>query len=93
MKAIIATGRGTAEFTDVPKPIPNDRQVLAKVTYAGICATDISIIQGNESFNQKGLVEYPVRLGHEWTGVITEVGSQVTNVKLGDRVVSETVAR
>ena len=92
MKALIATGKGNAEFVDVPKPEPNERQILAKVRYAGICATDIAIITDNTSFVEKGLIEYPVRLGHEWSGVVTEVGSKVTNLKPGDHVVSETGA-
>lgn len=91
MKAIIATGRGNAEFIDVPKPVPSERQILAKVQYAGICATDISLIQGNKSFDEMGLTEYPIRLGHEWSGIVTEVGSKVTGIKPGDHVVSETV--
>ena len=92
MKAIIATGKGTAEFVDVPKPEAGPNQIVAQVKYAGICGTDVAIITGHTSFAEKNLLEYPVRIGHEWSGIITETGNEVTHLKVGDPVVSETSA-
>ncbi|CUU49785.1 zinc-dependent alcohol dehydrogenase [Clostridium beijerinckii] len=59
---------------------PND--VIVDIKYCGICGTDVGIIAGTYPVAVKG-----VTLGHESTGIIAEVGSEVKNVKVGDRVV------
>ncbi|XP_022906067.1 uncharacterized protein [Onthophagus taurus] len=66
---------------EIPK-IKGDDQVLIKVAYAGICGTDLHIIQGE--FPCKSA---PIVLGHEFSGIVIEVGTKVTNVKPGDQVV------
>ncbi|NLZ54768.1 MAG: alcohol dehydrogenase catalytic domain-containing protein [Thermoanaerobacteraceae bacterium] len=90
MKALIVASRGKLEFieTEVPKVGPND--VLVKVAYCGICATDLAILSGETSFVRDGLIKYPVRIGHEWSGVVADVGENVKDIKVGDRVVTDT---
>ncbi len=90
MKAIVATGNGKSTMTEVSKPEPGPKEIVARVKYSGICATDIAIITGKTSFVKRGWLNYPVRVGHEWSGIIESVGSEVRNLKVGDRVVSET---
>lgn len=89
MKALIAKSPNVLEFIETPKPKVGPNDVLAKVKYSGICATDIAIITGKTSFVESGLVKYPVRIGHEWSGIVEEVGSEVTNINPGDHVVAD----
>nr|GMD07387.1 probable cinnamyl alcohol dehydrogenase 6 [Ipomoea batatas] len=58
---------------------PND--VTIKILYCGICHTDLHFAR-----NDWGITVYPVVPGHEITGIVTMVGSNVTNFKIGDRV-------
>lgn len=89
MKALIVKSPNVLEIIDTPKPSVGPNDVLAKVKYSGICATDIAIITGKASFVESGLVKYPVRIGHEWSGIVEEVGSEVTKIKVGDPVVAD----
>lgn len=89
MKALVIKGPYNAEIIDIEKPKPTGDMALVKVLRAGVCATDISIYTGESSFVRSGQIKYPVRIGHEWSGVVEEVGEDVKNFKKGDRVVSE----
>ena len=89
MKAFIAKEPGKAEFIDVNKPEVGPCDVLAKVAYAGICATDIALITGETTFVREGMAQYPIRIGHEWAGIVTEVGDQVKTIRPGDHVIGD----
>lgn len=52
---------------------------LVRVAYSGLCATDLSIFDGDMTLVREGLIRYPVRFGHEWSGVIYRVGKAVKN--------------
>jgi len=67
------------------------RDVLTKVKYCGVCGTDVSIYTGETNLVKNGLIKYPVRIGHEWSGIVESVGSGVIEFKAGDRVVGDTV--
>ena len=71
---------------DYPDPvIREENDVIIKITACGLCTTDLKV--------QHGVLEtggLPRILGHEPAGVVTAVGSRVTNVKVGDRVISST---
>ena len=69
------------EEHEVPAVGPHD--VLIQVKACGVCGTDVHIYEGD-----KGAAEVtpPTILGHEFAGIISEVGSQVKNYKPGDRV-------
>lgn len=86
MKAIVKTkeGPGNVELMEMPVPEVKENEVKIKVDCAGICGTDVKIKHGDTWSNP------PVILGHEFSGVVEEVGRLVTSVKPGDRVVSET---
>ncbi|MGD9396259.1 MAG: zinc-binding dehydrogenase [Candidatus Thorarchaeota archaeon] len=74
---------------DWPNPsIKNPRQVLVRPVIAGICASDVHQIQVNLSYSATILArkENPFPLGHEVVGIVEEVGSEVDNLKIGDRV-------
>ncbi len=77
-------GKGFVEVRDVAKPlVKRDGDALIKVKAAGICGTDLHI------FDDEFTYYPPVTLGHEFSGVVEEIGSEVRNVKIGDRVVAE----
>ena len=73
---------------DVPELAPDE--VRIKVKCCGICGTDYSIYSGEASFWEDGLIKTPMTFGHEYSGVIDAVGCNVTDFKVGDRVVSDT---
>ncbi|MDR3645711.1 MAG: alcohol dehydrogenase catalytic domain-containing protein [Clostridia bacterium] len=89
MKAIVIQRPGEVVYEEVAKPQVRPVDVLVKVRYAGICGTDLEILDGKFSLVSDGLVHYPVRIGHEWSGIVEEVGSQVHDFKPGDRVISD----
>jgi len=90
MKALLAYAPGDLRIMEVKTPRPGPRELLVRVTHCGVCATDVSIANGTLNLG-KGLEPiYPVRLGHEWSGVVEEAGSETWRVRPGDRVISDT---
>ncbi len=69
----------------IPELGVQKNQVKIKVAYTGICGTDIHTFTGQYKNSQT-----PVVLGHEFSGIVVEVGEDVTKVKVGDKVTSET---
>ena len=70
---------------DYPKPIPGPDEALVKVYYCGICGSDIT------NFKYK-MYNFPLVMGHEITGVVEEVGKNITHVKIGDKVICVNVS-
>jgi threonine dehydrogenase-like Zn-dependent dehydrogenase len=85
MKAAIVEKPGQFAVKDIDKPTITDDQVLLKVVVSSICnATDGHIYDGSfEGFHDY----YPQIMGHEVCGDVVEVGKNVTDVQLGDRLV------
>src|SRR3989337_2351879 len=79
-------GKGNIELQNVHEPFPNKGQVKIEVKVSGICGSDIHIWDDDINIP----VNTPVIIGHEFSGVIAEVGEGVKKLKSGDRVVSET---
>lgn len=89
MKRATVYGPGDIRIEYIPmRPLGED-ECLVKVSYVGICATDLAIYTGDCSFVKSGEITYPCRIGHEWSGIVCKVGSSVKNIKAGDRVVSD----
>jgi len=82
MKAAVLVARNKIELRDVPALSPGKGQVLIAVKYAGICGTDVHIFGGEF----EGRVKYPTILGHEFAGIVHEVGEGVKAVQTGDKV-------
>lgn len=71
---------------DVPEPtVSGPMDVLVHVDAAGVCRTDLHIIEGQ--WAEKSGVELPYTIGHENAGTVVEVGSAVSNVAVGDKVI------
>jgi len=83
-----APEKGSVEVRELPTPEIGPSDVLLEVANVGVCGSDLHQWTADHSWP----VNYPVVLGHEFGGVIAEVGRDVTAWKKGDRVVSETAA-
>jgi len=83
MKAAVLYGVRDLRLEDVPKPEFSDNEVLIRVNACGICGTDIHIYRGEWKTNT------PIILGHEFSGVIADVGREVKGLNVGDPVVAE----
>jgi 2-desacetyl-2-hydroxyethyl bacteriochlorophyllide A dehydrogenase len=86
MKAAIkAEPRPGIQIGELPVPGISPEEVLIRVKAVGICGSDVHIYEWTPGYEH--LAEYmPVVLGHEFAGEVAEVGSQVSGVKVGDRV-------
>jgi len=83
MKAVTFHGEGDVRVDDVPRPsIQGSSDALVKVTLGAVCGSDLHILHGHTPMNEGAV------LGHEFVGVIEEVGSEVKRFQPGDRVVS-----
>ncbi len=78
-----------ARFEQAPTPRPGPQEVLVRVRSAAICGTDLEIYQGSMVYFTSGAAHYPLIPGHEWSGEVAQVGSDVRNLRLGDRVAGE----
>ena len=84
MKALAWMGKNKVEMIDCPKPkIIEDRDVILKITGSTVCGSDLHLLHGSVVELEKGDI-----LGHEFCGIVDEVGSAVSKVKKGDRVVA-----
>lgn len=75
------------ELVTVDRPSPGPDEVLVEVTHASICGTDLHIFNWDE-WAQSSL-RPPVTVGHEFVGRVAELGSQVSDVSVGSRVIGE----
>lgn len=83
MKAIRIIEPNNLQIVDVEKPAINEKDnVLVKMTATGICGSDVGIYHGTNA-----AATYPRIIGHEMVGVVDEIGSNVKNLKIGDRVI------
>lgn len=80
MKAGVVHAREDIRYEDIEKPKADPGKVVVKVKYTGICGSDIPRVNGDACHY------FPNVLGHEFSGVIDEIGEGVTAVKVGDRV-------
>ena len=71
--------------TKIPIPELGPQDVLMKVDTIGLCGTDVAI-RNNTFMGRHGPVKTPIIPGHEFCGVVAEVGSQVSKFKVGDRI-------
>ena len=88
MKALVKAERAEGlVLRDEPKPEIGPDDILIKVAKTGICGTDLHIWKWDE-WAQK-TIPVPMVVGHEFAGVVADIGSHVRTVKVGDRVSGE----
>src|SRR4051794_33709964 len=83
MKAAVLTAPRRVEIVDANLPAPASDEVCVRVEGCGICGSNLPVWEGRPWF------EYPLKPGapgHEAWGVVEEVGADVRNVRLGNRV-------
>lgn len=82
MKALVkfAPGEGNLDVMDVEEPRCGDDQVKIDIAFCGVCGTDLHVL--HDTFRNFP----PVILGHECSGVVAEVGRDVADVRVGERV-------
>ena len=67
-------------------PLPGPHDVIVQSNFVGLCRTDLEILRGEL---EPGWVTYPCVPGHEWSGVIAQIGVEVRDLNIGDPVVCE----
>jgi 2-desacetyl-2-hydroxyethyl bacteriochlorophyllide A dehydrogenase len=80
MKAAVVVTPGTIAIEEVPDPEPGPAEVVVRPAAAGICGTDLHILDGEFA------PAYPIVPGHEFAGEIVAIGSAVTGYRVGDQV-------
>lgn len=81
MKALILENYNELIYKDVPEPVPAKNEVLVEVKACGICGSDVHGMDGST-----GRRIPPIIMGHEASGIITALGSEVSGWNIGDRV-------
>jgi len=82
MKALCWFGKNDVRIKEVPEPkILNPRDAIIRITRTAICGSDLHLLDGYIPTMEKGDI-----LGHEFMGEVVELGSEIKNLKVGDRV-------
>ncbi len=77
----LAHNNSPLELVDLPMPVPQDSEILVKVSVCGVCHTELDEIEGRTPPER-----LPIILGHQIVGRVEKKGKNVTTFKLGDRV-------
>jgi 2-desacetyl-2-hydroxyethyl bacteriochlorophyllide A dehydrogenase len=91
VRAFVLIGPKQAEVREVEEPVPADGQVVVDVLRAGICGTDVEMFSGDMHYLHTDHARYPLRIGHEWTGRVSEVGPGVDPAWIGRHVIGDTM--
>ena len=89
MKAVYFVGKGKLEIRDIPIPQPLSDEVLVKIKYCALCATDVHLVE-NGLFG----VEKPIIVGHEMSGTVVAMGEAASAsgmFQIGDQVTANPV--
>jgi len=84
MKAMVLKSPAKLSQEDIAYPVPGEGETLVRITYSGVCGTDLKIFQGSIP------VDYPRIMGHEMIGEVAKVGD-ARNVEIGSRVIIDPV--
>ena len=80
MKALVFQGPKQFAVKMVPIPVISEDEILVRVRFGGVCGTDNRIYQGTK------VIAAPRITGHEFSGVIEQVGAKVSGYQAGERV-------
>jgi L-iditol 2-dehydrogenase len=86
MKAVVIERPNEVSWRDIDVPACGPSDVIIQSHAAGLCRTDLEILHGEVP---EQWVRYPCIPGHEWSGRVAETGVDVSDLEVGDRVVSE----
>lgn len=91
MRAFVITAPGEAAVQDVAPPVAGPGEVVVDVVRAGVCGTDREFFTGQMAYLRDGHASFPMRIGHEWTGIVSAVGTVVDRTWIGRRVTGDTM--
>lgn len=91
MRAFVLIGPGKSDVQDVAPPSAGPGQVIVDVERVGVCGTDVEFFTGEMQYLHEGHAQFPMRLGHEWSGTVSAVGDGVDTRWLGRRVTGDTM--
>lgn len=80
MKAVVCYGNGNVKYEDISEPITGKDEVKIQIKACGICRSDIPRAISNKAHH------YPLTLGHEFSGIVAEIGENVSDFSIGDKV-------
>ncbi len=84
MKAVVINGPGKLEIVEKPKPRPGPGEILVKVEYCGICGSDLHAFH-------TGFLQPDLTIGHEFAGIVSEVGPGCSSWSPGERVTGNNI--
>jgi threonine dehydrogenase-like Zn-dependent dehydrogenase len=91
MKAFVVSAPLEGSVQEVADPIADADHVVVDVHRVGVCGTDVEFWTGEMAYLHQGHATYPMRLGHEWCGVVSAIGDHVDESWLGRRVTGDTM--
>jgi len=91
MRAFVVTAPNESAVLEVDPPVAGAGQVVVDVHRAGVCGTDVEFFTGEMAYLHQGHAHFPLRLGHEWMGVVSALGDGVDPSWLGRRVTGDTM--
>lgn len=90
-RAVIVSGPGRHELAPREPAAPRPGEVVVRVAYVGVCATDVEVAEGTQAYYREERARFPIVPGHEYSGVVESVGSDDLRDWIGARVVGECV--
>jgi 2-desacetyl-2-hydroxyethyl bacteriochlorophyllide A dehydrogenase len=91
VKAFVVEGPHTGSVQEVPDAVAGADEVVVDIHRAGVCGTDHEFWTGEMAYLRSGHARYPMRPGHEWSGVVSAVGAGVDAAWVGRRVTGDTM--
>jgi threonine dehydrogenase-like Zn-dependent dehydrogenase len=91
MRAVELSKPYTCTVVDAAAPHAARGAVVVDVQRVGLCGTDVEFFQGEMPYLHDGHAHFPMRLGHEWVGTVTQLGEDVDPRWLGQRVTGDTM--
>jgi len=89
MKAVRIIGYEQAIYTNIPVPVPTPDEIRVQVMRVGVCHSDVEVYRQELGIYRSGGAALPITVGHEWAGVVEQIGSRVQGFELGEHVTGE----
>jgi threonine dehydrogenase-like Zn-dependent dehydrogenase len=91
MRAFVISGPRRGAVQEVAPPPLRPGEVIVDIERAGVCGTDVELFTGELAYLHTGEASYPIRIGHEWCGVVSAAGAGVDRAWIGRRVTGDTM--
>jgi threonine dehydrogenase-like Zn-dependent dehydrogenase len=91
VRAFVIRGPGDATVEEVDPPVAGPGEVVVAIERVGVCGTDVECFTGEMAYLLSGHARYPLRIGHEWSGRVVELGEGVDAALMGRRTTGDTM--